>query len=111
MTLPIPYNNFPNSYSAVTIPPTETHAECEDQNQGPTREPRVWQETRTSDEGRETRTKYWLRHRPTGTLTAPDDTTSEVIEEQTDNAATGIDPLTSPIVEVGQEPTPRKEVE
>jgi hypothetical protein len=102
MTSPIPYNHVANSYSPVPTPPVETNEGCEDQTQDPTWEPRVRQETRITADRRESRTRYWLRHRPADTQAVPDYVASEVVEEQTYNAATGTEPLTSPIVEVGQ---------
>jgi hypothetical protein len=101
MTSPIPHNHSANSNSPVPIHPVETNAGYEDQTQDPTWEPRVRQETRTTDR-RETKTRYWLRRRPADTQAVPDDVASEVIGEQTDNEAMGTELLTSPIVEVGQ---------
>jgi hypothetical protein len=103
MTSPIPYNNFENSDSSVPIPPVEINDEREDQTQDPTWEPRVRQETRITDDRRESGTRYWLRHRQEDTQAVPDDVASEAVEEQTDNEATGIESLTSQKVEVGQE--------
>jgi hypothetical protein len=103
VNLPTPYSYVADSNNEVPIPlPMENPLECEGKTQGST------QETRAADVDRESRTRYWLRRKPTDILTAPDDADSEVVREPTDNEATETDPLTHPIDEVGQEPIPNE---
>jgi hypothetical protein len=101
ISLPTPYSNVANCNNEAPIPlPMENPLECEDNTQGLT------QETRVTDVDRGSRIRYWLRQKPIDVLTAPEDADSEVVRESIDNGATKTDPLTPPIVEIGQEPIP-----